>query len=59
MKGISPRNIMLNFQAITKANIMQARPLPINAIKSENLNEITPRRVSTLLYNQENKKLLN
>ncbi len=46
---MSPRNTMLNFQAKTNANVKQARPLAINVMKSENLNEITPLSVSTLL----------
>ena len=54
MNGIRARKIIENFHAVISANNSQPAPLPINIMKSENLNDITDLKFSTLLKKQIN-----
>jgi len=49
MNGIRARKIIENFHAVMSANNAQPAPRPINIMKSENLNDITDLKFSTLL----------
>lgn len=54
MNGIRARKIIENFHAVISANNSHPAPRPINIMKSENLNDITDLKFSTLLKKQIN-----